>query len=326
MPLKESRKTKVLYIIVFLIAINMVILISAMAILNQSKFYSAGKFTFTYDENKLAITNVGGFQYDQSGNIDKFDITLQNKDATTAYSGTLEIAVDGQSYQVAIASLAPNATKKYTVDLNPNLSTSSAFAISATVFMTSGADLEAIKATTIADTAIDGTIGTEWNDAKHYTSIPIDPQGTAEIWVKNDGTNIYIAIKFTADSNNPWLALQMGTTGCMDSGADVAILGHDTLAANGYSDAYYDTSSSVKADTTQNGKGAITVGTGNVVSIELKKPLSSGDTGGKDIAWTVGNTYFMVMAWDTNGGGSSGGAVSHRSGTTPTARSILIGP
>jgi len=325
MPSFKDRKPLVLYVILFLIVINMVVLISAVALLNQAKFYSAAKFTFTYDENKLAITNVGGFQYDQSGNIDKFDITLQNKDPSNAYSGTLEVVVEGQSYQIAVSSIAGGATKKYTVDLNPNLPTSSAFSISATVFMSSGADLEAIKATAIADTAIDGTIGTEWNDAKHYTSIPIDPQGTAEIWVKNDGTNLYIALKFTADSSNPWLALQMGTTGCMDSGADVAIFGDDNVAANGYSDAYYDSSSSVKADTTQNGKGALTVGTGNVVTIELKKPLNSGDSAGKDIAWSAANTYFMVMAWDTNGGGSSGGSVSHKSGTTPTARSILIG-
>jgi len=315
----------VLYVIVFLVIINMAALMSAVALLNQSKSYSAGKFTFTYDETKLAITNVGGFQYDQSGNIDKFDITLQNKDSTVSYSGTLEVAVGDQSYQVAVSSLAPGATKKYTVDLNPNLPTSSAFTVSATVFMTTGADLEAIKATAIADAQIEGTIGTEWNDAKHYTSIPIDPQGTAEIWVKNDGINLYIALKFTADSNNPWLALQMGTTGCMDSGADVAIFGHDSLAANGFSDAYYDSSSSVKADTTQNGKGAITIGGGNVVTIELKKPLNSGDSAGKDIAWTSGSTYFLVMAWDTNGGGSSNGSVSHKSGTTPTGRSILIG-
>lgn len=80
----------------------------------------------------------------------------------------------------------------------------------------------------------------------------------------------------------------------------------------------------MKADVTQNGKGALTVGAGNVITIELKKPLSSGDAAGKDISWAIGGTYTMVIAWDSDGGGSSGGKVDHTGGTTPTARTIFI--
>ena len=79
-------------------------------------------------------------------------------------------------------------------------------------------------------------------------------------------------------------------------------------------------------DSLQNGKGAIVVGSGNTVTIELKKPLNSGDTVGKDIAWVPGNVSSMVMVWDTDGGGSSGGMADHTGGTTPTPRTILIEP
>lgn len=186
--------------------------------------------------------------------------------------------------------------------------------------------LDAYKGAAVSDSEIDGTIGTEWDDAGHYTDVAIDPDGQyAEVWIKHDGTNLYIAIKFTADSGDPWLALQLGTSGCMDSEADVAIFGHNDLEPNGYSDAYF-SGMSIVADTTQNGVGAISVGSENLVTVELKKPLSSGDSAGNDIAWTEGNEYSIVIAWDSNGGGSSGGATNHSSGTTPTAKTILIDP
>jgi len=332
---KPTHRVLVIYAVAALVVFNIFVMGGALAILSQSTFYSAGRFTFIYDETKLVIKNVGNFQYDDSGNLDKLQITIENKDSNTAYSGILQVSISEQSYDITIAPLDPEESRKYTIDLNPNLPRSSVISVDATVFTSAGgnngegtgaiADLEAIKGAAIADSAIDGTIGTEWNDAKHYTSIPIDPSGSAEIWVKNDGTNLYFAIKFTADSSNPWVAFQLGTKGCMDSSADLPIFGNDHLVASGYSDAYYDSSDSAKADTTQNGKGAMNVGTGNVVAIELKKPLNSGDVAGKDIAWSAGNTYFLVIAWDSNGGGSSGGSVNHKSGTSPTPRSILIG-
>jgi len=187
--------------------------------------------------------------------------------------------------------------------------------------------LVAFKGSAISDAQIDGTIGTEWDDAGHYTDVPIDPDGQyAEVWTKNDGTYLYIAIKFDADSLNPWLALQLGTTGCMDSTADVAIFGHDNLVADGYSDAYF-SGNSVVADTSQDGVGAMYIEPSTqLVTVELKKPLASGDTAGNDIAWSQGVEYSLVIAWDSDGGGSSGGATSHRSGTTPTAKTILISP
>lgn len=186
-------------------------------------------------------------------------------------------------------------------------------------------DFDAYKGAAIPDGSIDGTIGTEWNDAGHYTNIPIDPSGTAEIWTKHDGTNLYIALRFTADSNNPWLTFQLGADTCMDNSADLATFGNDNLNADGFSDAYFDTGSSAAADTAPNGIGWMVVGVGNVVTLELKKPLNSGDTLGKDIAWTEGSTNNLAIAWDSNGNGSSGGTASHRSAGV-TGRKIFIDP
>jgi hypothetical protein len=185
-------------------------------------------------------------------------------------------------------------------------------------------DLIAQNGTAIADTEIDGIIGTEWDDAKQYDNVPLTPSGTAKIWVKNDGTNLYMAVQFTADSNDPWVAFQFDATGCMDSGADGALFGHSDYADNGYVDVKYTEGNSMEVDATQDGVGAINVDSGNIVTVELKKPLNSGDSAGGDITWTVGTTSNVVIAWDTNGGGSSGGNVNHKS-SDPIGRTILIG-
>ncbi len=187
-------------------------------------------------------------------------------------------------------------------------------------------DFDAYKGAAIADGEIDGTVGAEWDDAGHYTNVLIDPEGAAEIWTKHDGTNLYIAIKFDADSTNPWLCIQLGTTGCMDSTADLATFGDDNLVADGYSDSYYQ-GMGANPDASQDGVGAMSViNATQLITIELKKPLNSGDATGKDIAWSEGSTYDLVIAWDSDGGGSSGGGRDHKGGTTPTARTILIDP
>jgi len=89
-------------------------------------------------------------------------------------------------------------------------------------------DFDTNLGNTINDITIDGTIGSEWIDAGTYTGVATSPQGTAEIWTKHDGTLLYIGVKFTADSNNPWVALLLGGTNCMQSGADDALFGHDS--------------------------------------------------------------------------------------------------
>ena len=186
-------------------------------------------------------------------------------------------------------------------------------------------DFDAFSGNPIGDTAIDGAIGSEWDDAGNYTDVAISPQGTAEIWTKHDGTYLYIAVRFTADSDNPWVAFLFGGTLCMEEGTDGVLFGHDSYAANGYRDTAFNGFTEISVDASQDGKGAITVDSSNLVSVELKKPLSSGDSAGKDIAWTESNTYALIIMWNSNLYGASGGSVTHSDGPIED-RTIFINP
>ena len=175
-------------------------------------------------------------------------------------------------------------------------------------------DFTAFFANPIDNTEIDGVIGSEWNGAGIYTDVDISPQGTAEIWTKQDSTYMYIAVRFTADSNNPWVAFLFGGTAALATGADGALFGNDNFTANGYSDVYFDDLTTISADALQNGNGGMTVDSSNVVTVELKKPFSSGDSAGKDIAWSEGNTYALIIMWNSNDYGASGGSVTYTDG------------
>jgi hypothetical protein len=184
-------------------------------------------------------------------------------------------------------------------------------------------DFDAFLGNPIDDNEIDGTIGSEWDDAGNYTSVAISPQGTAEIWTKHDETYLYMAVRFTADSNNPWVALLLGGATCMAADTDGALFGHDSYAANGYRDIFFNGFTKISVDASQDGKGAITVDSSNLVTVELKKPLSSGDSDGKDIAWTEDSTYALIIMWNSNSYGASGGSVTHSDGPL-TDRTIFI--
>jgi hypothetical protein len=184
-------------------------------------------------------------------------------------------------------------------------------------------DFDAFLGDAIDDAEIDGTIGSEWDDAGNYADVAINPQGTAVVWTKHDGIYLYMAVRFTADSTNPWLSLLFGGTTCMQSNTDGALFGHDNYDANGYRDISFVGLGIISIDSSQEGKGAIIVDSSNLVTAELKKPLNSGDSDGKDMAWAEDNTYAMIIMWDSNGGGSSGGSVGHSS-RSATERTILI--
>lgn len=174
-------------------------------------------------------------------------------------------------------------------------------------------DFNAYLGSSISDGEIDGIIGSEWDDAGNHPDIALEPQGTAEIWTKHDGTYLYIAMEFMADSSNPWVAFQFDRISHMSSGADGALFGHDRLGANEYRDISFGGLGSISADSTQDGVGAIRVGAANLITVELKKPLNSGDSAGNDVDWDVDNTYTLIIMWDSDGGGSSGGSSSHSS-------------
>jgi hypothetical protein len=318
-------KRLLLLTIIGLIIFNSLFLVSAINILTQSFSFISGRFVFQYDDTKLTIERVGDFVYNSEGKLQQLTVYVKNKDPSNPYSGYMEVIVDSQQYTVDV-NIQGGKTKGYDIELESPLTITGPLVINVNVIISGVgvADLVAQKGTAIADTAIDGTIGTEWDDAQNYEGVSITPSGTATIWVKNDGTNLYVAVQFTADSDDPWVAFQLGATGCMDSGADGALFGHSDHADDGYVDIKFTGAGPIDVDATQDGVGAINVDSGNLVTVELKKPLDSGDSAGGDITWTVGGTFNLVIAWDTDGGGSSRGAISHRS-ATPLGRTILIG-
>ena len=187
-------------------------------------------------------------------------------------------------------------------------------------------DFNAYIGASISDASIDGIIGSEWEDAGHYVDIPIDPKGNAEIWTKNDGLYLYIAIKITVDSSDPWIGLVFDLNDCHESTADIAVFGFNELHPYGYIDGYFISSTQINADDIQDGVGAMNIEPGNLVTIELKKQLKSGDVTGKDIAWTEGEVYSITILWDSDGDGSSGGSSSHHERTIPKIKTILINP
>lgn len=327
---EKGRSPAIVYGMLGLVALNLLILGVSSAIVFSNQYFSAGRFNFTYDETKLAVESVGGFVYDINGDLDKFSITVRNKDPDGAYSGVLEVQIAGQQFQITIEALNPGKERGYVVDLDPNLP-ADVLTINATIFVGAGGvtDLVARRGSPIPDASIDGVLGTEWDDAQQYVGFPLDPTGgPATVWVKHDGTDLYLAFQFQADSANPWVAIQLGITGCMDPG-DMILMGDDNFGADGYLDSSLTgpkSKSGVDVDTVQDGVGVLAIDGTNVVTVELKKPLASGDAQGKDIAWSPGNIYSMVIVWDTDGGGSSGGSADHVGGTTPTPRTILIEP
>lgn len=327
---RRTKKPVLVYAIVALVSVNLLILGVSAAIVLSNQYFSAGRFFFTYDETKLAVESVGGFVYDDAGNLDSFIITVRNRNSDDTYSGVLEIRVSDQFIQIRIEALGPEEDQEYVVDLEPNLP-ADVLAVNATIFIGGAGvtDLVASFGGAIADSSIDGSIGTEWQDARQYTGFPLDPTGApATLWVKHDSSFLYLAVQFTADASNPWFGIQLGVAGCMDPG-DLVLLGDDNFATDGYVDAALTGAKStagVEVDAAQDGQGAIAVDGSNVVTIELKKPLNSGDATGRDIAWLPGNIYSLVLVWDSDGGGSSGGAVDHASGTTPTPKTLLLEP
>ena len=184
-------------------------------------------------------------------------------------------------------------------------------------------DLNAVLGSAIDDSRIDGALGDEWSDAANQTGVAINPHGTAAIWTKHDGANLYIALTLTADSSNPWVSIMFRPWAHMANSSDGALFGHDEFDANGYVDIFFGGIGRLKMDEQQDGKGAVSIDSQNRVTVELKKPLDSGDQVGNDVNWKQGTEYSVTIMWDSNGDGSSGGRVSHYGGNL-TDKTILI--
>lgn len=193
---------------------------------------------------------------------------------------------------------------------------------SSLAFVNAQPDLTMFLGSSISDSDIDGIIGSEWDDITSYTNEEISPQGSAQIWLKHDQTHLYVAVVFEADSNNPWVALQLGNPNCMTSNTDGAIFGHDDLSPNGYNDIYFGGFGVIRSDSSQDGVGAMDISM-NTVTIELKKLLNTQDDDGRDIEWSADNSYDIIIMWDSDDNGSSGGTTSHTS-NNPTPKNIYL--
>jgi hypothetical protein len=195
--------------------------------------------------------------------------------------------------------------------------------VHSTVFVSAQTELTSYLGSSIPDDEIDGGLGDEWSDAGKYSNVTINPNGTAEIWTKHDETYLYIGLSFNANSDNPWVAFQFIDWECMQTDADGALFGHDDFSANGYTDITFKERPQIIEDSVQDGVGAISVDSSNTVTVELKKPLDSNHVDEKDVAWTVGNQYSLIIMWDSDGGGSSGGTTSHRAGNSQSTSITL---
>lgn len=176
----------------------------------------------------------------------------------------------------------------------------------------------------LSDEQIDGVIGSEWDDAGKYPNASIFLSRTADVWMKHDNENFYLAYRFQADSSDPWTAVSLTSNSCMGANFDGALFGNNEYSADGYMDMYFGGIGVVHMDATQDGKGVIRVDSSNVTTVELKKPLSSGDSGGFDMAWSAGRSYGFRIMWDTDGDGSSGGRIPHQA--TGTGLTVYLSP
>ncbi|MCW3998296.1 MAG: hypothetical protein NWF10_06990 [Candidatus Bathyarchaeota archaeon] len=111
----------------------------------------------------------------------------------------------------------------------------------------------------------------------------------------------------------------------MTSNTDGALFGDDNQAPDGYQDISFGGLGIVSADASQDGIGAIDISSSNVVTVELKKETNSGDSSGNDIQWSENNDYALVIMWDSNGRGSSGGSANHNE-RSPIGRTIFFNP
>jgi hypothetical protein len=173
----------------------MLFVASAINIILQTFYFTSARFSFQYDDTKLVIDRVGDFTYDDDGNLDTMTIYVKNKDPDNPYSGYIEVIIDSQKYRIDV-NIKKGKTESYEIDLEPNITMTDPLIINVNVIISGvvTADFIAQKGVAISDVDIDGVIGTEWDDAKQYDDVPITPSGTAKIWIKNDGANLYLAI------------------------------------------------------------------------------------------------------------------------------------
>lgn len=192
------------------------------------------------------------------------------------------------------------------------------------------------SSTAVADGDLDGIPSTgAWSDALS-TTIPLEngeasPYGTATLYIKHDGTNVYYRIDgsidvpwISATANHFWLGIQISPTGTSHHGGgswDGIYFGlwdgTDYSPSPTYPPTPVDTNGFGKPpvkDVSQNAIGAMRY-SGSAApysfTAEWKRALNTGDL--NDIAFVADGvtTYNFFVTTDSNGRGSSGGNIDH---------------
>jgi len=205
--------------------------------------------------------------------------------------------------------------------------------------------------TPVVDGDLDGYPNTgAWGDALS-TTIPLEngaasPYGTATLYIKHDGTNVYYRIDGSIDvlwesatGNHFWLGMEVSRTGTSHhsgSGWDGIFFGlwdgTDYSPAPTYPPTPVDTNGFGKPpakDATQNVLGAMRYsGSAKPYSFtaEWKKALNTGDS--NDIALVADGTttYNFFVTTDTDGKGSSGGNLDHSKITNLNTMKLASAP
>lgn len=182
----------------------------------------------------------------------------------------------------------------------------------------------------LADLDGDPTTG-DWSGASSY-SVPLENgetggYGSVTLYVKHDGTDLYFRAEGqidvpwqSASGNHFWFAIVFGpssTTGHHQSSQDWVIFGDTTYSSLL---APVDLTGGGKPpakDVTQDWKGKMAYsGTAApyAFTAEMTRPLSTGDA--SDLAFVADGTttYNFYATSDSDGQGSSGGSIGHKSG------------
>lgn len=206
--------------------------------------------------------------------------------------------------------------------------------------------------TAIADGDLDGDPATgAWGDALSIV-IPLEngaasPYGSATMWAKHDGTRMFLRIDGSIDipwasptGNHFWLGFVVSTSGTSHHGAgawDGVFFGlwdgTDHAPIPTYPPPAVDTNGFARPpakDGTQDALGRLRyagAAAPYTFTAEWRFPLSSGDTNDTVYVADGATPYNFFVTTDSNGGGSSGGAIVHRGMTNlNTMRFATAGP
>jgi len=189
------------------------------------------------------------------------------------------------------------------------------------------------SAASVADVDLDGNPGTgAWSDAGSWT-IPLEngqasPYGSATLYAKHDDANVYFRVDGKIDvswtsvaTDHFWLGMQVSPSSTSHHGGgtwDGVFFGQSSIVpTESYPPVAVDTNGFSKPpakDTAQNDFGQMAYSGAAVpysLTAEWKRPLSTGDT--QDLTFVADGTtaYNFFVTTDSDGGGSSGGAIDH---------------